>query len=131
MDPELVADLDRRFEAARIQAGAQIDGAKAELNARIEGVGTELNARIDGVRTELLERIDTSAAETRRQVGVWIEGLGAKIQLLAESIVTVDEKHDRSHAGLRTETKGLDRRVTRLEARMPRPRKRPGKRRRP
>jgi len=157
MDPELVDHLDRRFEAARVETGERIDALKAELSARIDSVGaridsvgaridatrSELNGRIDGVdtridsvgaridatRSELLERIDTSAAETRRQVGVWMEGLQSTIQLLAESIVTVDQKHDRLHAGLGTEVKGLDRRVTRLEARV-RPRKPPGKRRR-
>jgi tetrahydromethanopterin S-methyltransferase subunit G len=142
----LKAELSARIDSV----GARIDATRSELNGRIDGVGaridatrSELNVRIDGVdaridsvgaridatRSELLERIDTSAAKTRRHVGVWMEGLQSTIQLLAESIVTVDQKHDRLHAGLGTEVKGLDRRVTRLEARV-RPRKPPGKRRR-
>ena len=113
MDPELVGYLDERF---------------AYLDQRFEAVDRRFDA-IDQ-RFDAMERrqgtTDARLEDTRRHLGVLIENLDGKIQLVAEGVINVDQKIDRVRVELTGEIaevkhllrgsySDLDRRVRRLE----------------
>src|SRR3990172_257150 len=125
MDPELVGYLDERF---------------AYLDQRFEAVDRRFDAvdqRFDGIDRsfDAVERrqdaTDTTLEDTRRHLGVLIENLDGKIQLVAEGVINVDQKIDRVRDELKAELyseidgvktlirlsyRDLDSRVRRLEA---------------
>src|SRR3972149_5019671 len=97
MDPELVGYLDERF---------------AYLDQRFEAVDRRFDAvdrRFDGIDRsfDAVERrqdaTDTTLEDTRRHLGVLIENLDGKIQLVAEGVINVDQKIDRVSDELKAE----------------------------
>lgn len=88
MDPELVAYLDRRF---------------AEMDRRFEQLRAEMR---------------TGDAETRRHFDVGAEDLKSRIQLVAEGVLSVDEKLERFRAEVHERFEAVDRRFLRLETRV-------------
>ena len=118
MDPELVGYLDERF---------------AYLDQRFDTMDQRFDA-IDQRFDTMERRQDTTDArleDTRRHLGILIENLDGKIQLVAEGVINVDQKIDRVRdelkADLKTEIEDvktlirlsyadLDHRVRRLEA---------------
>src|SRR3970040_377410 len=90
MDPELVGYLDERF---------------TYLDQRFEAVDRRFDA-IDQRFDAMERRQDASDArleDTRRHLGVLIENLDGKIQLVAEGVINVDQKIDRVRDELRAE----------------------------
>jgi hypothetical protein len=84
-----------------------------------------MRGEIRGIRDELRADIASSAAETRRHFDVVAESLVAKIQIVAEGVLVVDQKVDRLGVELRGEIHKFDRRLLNLEARiLPKPRTR-------
>ena len=118
MDSELVGYLDERF---------------AYLGQRFEAVDRRFDA-VDRRFDTMEQRQDATDArleDTRRHLGILIENLDGKIQLVAEGVINVDQKIDRVRdelkAELHSEIEGvktlirlsyrdLDSRVRRLEA---------------
>ncbi len=139
MDPELVGYLDERF-AYLGQRFEAVDRRFDAIDQRFEAVDRRFDAidqRFDAVdeRFDTMERrqdaTDARLEDTRRHLGILIENLDGKIQLVAEGVINVDQKIDRVRnelkADLKTEIEGvktlirlsyadLDHRVRRLEA---------------
>ncbi|MEK7363165.1 MAG: hypothetical protein AAB016_04245 [candidate division NC10 bacterium] len=103
MDPELVGYLDERFGA--------------------------IDQRFDAMERRQ-DATDARLEDTRRHLGVLIENLDGKIQLVAEGVINLDQKIDRVRDELKIELKteigevkallrvsysDLDHRVRRLE----------------
>lgn len=103
MDPELVAYLDQRFGA--------------------------IDQRFDAMERRQ-DATDARLEDTRHHLGVLIENLDGKIQLVAEGVINVDQKIDRVRDELKAELhseidgvktlirlsyRDLDSRVRRLE----------------
>ena len=118
MDPELVGYLDERF--------AYLDGRFDAMERRFD----TMEGRFDTMEGRQ-DVTDARLEDTRRHLGVLIENLDGKIQLVAEGFINVDQKIDRVRddlkADLKTEIAGvktlirlsyadLDHRVRRLEA---------------
>lgn len=78
MDPELVGYLDQRFGAIDQRFDA-MERRQDATNARLE--------------------------DTRRHLGVLIENLDGKIQLVAEGVINLDQKIDRVRDELKIELK--------------------------
>ena len=95
MDPELVAYLDRRFEA--------VDRRFVEMDRRLEELRTEVRA---------------GDVETRRHFDVIAEDLKSRIQLVAEGVLLVDEKLERFRAEVHERFEAIDQRFMRLETRV-------------
>ena len=98
MDPELVAYLDRRFEA--------VDRRFADMDRRFEEVRDELRAEMRA-----------GPAETRRHFDVVAEDLKSRIQLVAEGVLLVDEKLERFRAEVHERFEAVDRRFEAVERR--------------
>lgn len=125
MDPELVGYLDERF--------AYLDRHFGVIDQRFEAVDRRFDAmdrRFDRIEHRQ-DAADARLEDTRRHLGVLIENLDGKIQLVAEGVIAVDQKIDRVHAELKAELNtgigevkallrasysDLDSRVRRLEA---------------
>ena len=75
----------------------------------------DLAEAISTSETRLGARIDSSAAETRRHMGVVAEGLKSNIALVAEGVVTLTE---RLSAEMREGVEIIDRRLLRVETRL-------------
>ena len=142
MDLELVGYLDERFAYLDRRFGA-IDQRFEAVGRRFDAIDRQFNAvdqrfeavdrRFDAVdqRFDAMERrqdsTDARLEGTRRHLGVLIENLDGKIQLVAEGVINVDQKIDRVRVELKGEIaevkdllrgsySDLDRRVRRLEA---------------
>ena len=98
MDPELVAYLDRRFDA--------VDRRFAEMDQRI-----------DELRAELRAEMRVGDAETRRHFDVVAEDLKSRIQLVAEGVLLVDEKLERFRAEVHERFEAVDRRFEAIDLR--------------
>jgi hypothetical protein len=85
---------------------------RGEVTDAISASETRLEARLEA---RLGARIDTSAAETRRHMGVIAEDLRSKTALVAEGVITLTE---RLGAELSSGFDVLDRRLLRLETRL-------------
>ncbi|MBI2553477.1 MAG: hypothetical protein HYV92_03435 [Candidatus Rokubacteria bacterium] len=121
MDAELVAYLDERF--------AYLDRRFGVIDQRFEAVDRRFDAmdrRFDAMERRQ-DATDARLQDTRRHLGVLIENLDGKIQLVAEGVIAVDQKIDRVHAELKAEIgevktlltfsyTDLDRRVRGMEA---------------
>lgn len=121
MDPELVGYLDERF--------AYLDQQFEAVDRRFDAMDRRFGV-IDQRFDAMDRRQDTTDArleDVRRHLGVLIENLDGKIQLVAEGVIAVDQKIDRVHAELKAEIgevktlltfsyTDLDRRVRRREA---------------
>ena len=131
MDPELVGYLDERFA----YLGQRFEAVDRRFDA-IDHRFDAMDRRFDTMdhRFDAMERrqdaTDARLEDTRRHLGILIENLDGKIQLVAEGVINVDQKIDRVRAELKTELKAeigevktllrvsysdLDRRVRRLE----------------
>ena len=98
MDPELVAYLDRRFEA--------VDRRFADMDRRFEELRDELRAEMRA-----------GDSETRRHFDVVAEDLKSRIQLVAEGVVLVDEKLERFRAEVHERFEAVDRRFEAVDRR--------------
>ena len=121
MDPELVGYLDERF--------AYLDERFVYLDQRFEAVDRRFDAidyRFDAMDRRQ-ETTDARLEDTRRHLGILIENLDGKIQLVAEGVINMDQKIDRVRDELKAEIgevktllrvsySDVDRRVRRLEA---------------
>ena len=94
MDPELVAYLDRRFDA--------VDCRFAEMDRRLD---------------ELRAEMRVGDAETRRHFDVVAEDLKSRIQLVAEGVLLVDEKLERFRAEVHERFEAVDRRFEAVDRR--------------
>ena len=132
MDLELVSYLDERFRSLD-ERFAHFDGRFDTMDRRFEAVDRRFDA-IDQ-RFDAMERrqgaTDERLEDTRRHLGILIENLEGKIQLVAEGVINVDQKIDRVRDELKVEVttqigevkallrvsySDLDHRVRRLEA---------------
>lgn len=106
MDPELVGYLDERF--------AYLDQRFGAVDQRFDAMERRQDAT------------DARLEDTRRHLGILIENLDGKIQLVAEGVINVDQKIDRVRVELigeiaevkhllRGSYSDLDQRVRRLE----------------
>jgi DNA anti-recombination protein RmuC len=149
VDAELIAYLDQRFAQVRADIAAsavalreqitaelrqEIAASAAELRQEIAasaaGLRQEIAASAAGLRDEIAAsaaglRSDISA-ETARHIGVVVEDLVAKIELVAEGVRTVDARLDRFSDEVRGEFQKVDRRLLRLHALATRGRRRRG-----
>jgi len=105
--------LDRRLDAM----DQRLDGLDRRLDAmdqRLDG----LEARLGDVETGLHRHISEVSAADRRAFGVLAEALQTKIELVIEGVMLVDQKLDRHRVETRDELGKLDRRLTRVSARI-------------
>jgi chaperonin cofactor prefoldin len=98
VDPELVAYLDRRFEA--------VDRRFADMDHRFEELRDELRAEMRA-----------GDAETRRHFDVVAEDLKSRIQLVAEGVLLVDEKLERFRVEVHERFEAMDRRFEAIDQR--------------
>ncbi len=103
---------DAALERLRDDLLAAISAAIRDSEHRISGEFTEA---ISASEARLGARIDSSAAETRRHMGVVAEGLKSNIALVAEGVVTLTE---RLSAEMREGVEIIDRRLLRVETRL-------------
>jgi hypothetical protein len=93
---------------------------RGELTEAVSGpeprLRGELAEAISASEARLGARIDASAAETRRHMGVVAEGLKSNIALVAEGVVTLSE---RLSAEIHEAVETIDRRLARVETRLP------------
>jgi len=101
VDPELVAYLDRRFEA--------VDGRFEAVDRRF----VEMDRRFEELRAEMR----AGHAETRRHFDVMAEDLKSRIQLVAEGVLLVDEKLERFRAEVHERFEAVDRRFEAVDQR--------------
>ena len=127
MDSELLAYLDQRFDAVDQRFDAvdrRLDGIDRRLDAVDQRFDT-MDQRFDTVE-QRQDATDRRLEDSRRHLGILIENLDGKIQIVAEGVINVDRKIDRVQAELKGEIAevktflqvsyaGLDRRVRRLE----------------
>jgi len=132
MDPELVGYLDERF-AYLDQRFEAIDQRFDAVDRRFDAIDQCFNAvdrRFDAIERRQ-DATDERLEDTRRHLGILIENLDGKIQLVAEGVINVDQKIDRVRDELKAElhseidgvktlirlsSRDLDSRVRRLEA---------------
>ena len=132
MDPELVGYLDERF-AYLDQRFEAIDQRFDAVDRRFDAIDQCFNAvdrRFDAIERRQ-DATDERLEDTRRHLGILIENLDGKIQLVAEGVINVDQKIDRVRDELKAELhseidgvktlirlsyRDLDSRVRRLEA---------------
>ena len=76
MDPETREFLEQQFAA---------------IDQRFTRVESEFRSEFRGVRQDVAEQL----AETKRHVGVVVEGLRSEIRQVAEGVMNVDEKLER------------------------------------
>ena len=129
MDAELVAYLDERFGSLDERFGS-LDERFAYLDQRFATVLETMDLRFDAMERRQ-DTTDARLEDSRRHLGILIENLDGKIQLVAEGVINVDQKIDRVRDELKIELKteigevkallrvsysDLDRRVRRLEA---------------
>ena len=86
--------------AAHVETRQYVDRSAAETR---EYVDRSVDRSAAETREYVDRSIDQSAAETRRQFEATAERLESKIELVAESVVRVDEKIDRETAAIREE----------------------------
>jgi chaperonin cofactor prefoldin len=98
VEPELVAYLDRRFDA-------------------VERRFAEMDRRLDELRAELRAEMRVGDAETRRHFDVVAEDLKSRIQLVAEGVLLVDEKLGRFRAEVHERFEAVDRRFEAIDQR--------------
>lgn len=120
VDHELVAYLDRRF--------AEVDRRFTELEHRLDVRFTNIDAKLAEHDARFVEheilfagldtKITETAEETRRHSGVVAEGLRDEIRLVAEGVLTVDQKLERFRGEVAEEFRRVDTRLLRLEARI-------------
>lgn len=114
MDQELIAYLDKRFDAVD-KRFEQVDKRFEQIDKRFE--------QVDKRFEQMESRLDNSI----RQVGVEVEGLRGQIQQVAEGVagcnqridafeVTVSEKFDEMGKLLQASHSNLHSRVSSLEA---------------
>ncbi|HSY51564.1 MAG TPA: hypothetical protein VLC46_22365 [Thermoanaerobaculia bacterium] len=129
-----LSDLAQRIEESRRETREQferVDGRLAQIDGRFAQTDGRF-AQIDGRFAQIDGRFEHVEGSIR-QVHVLIEGLDAKIELVAEGVSNVEEKLDRnikaneqqfeelrttiqiSHAVLQKRDDDLDARVTVLE----------------
>lgn len=89
-----------------------VSASEHRLRGEISASETRLEARLEA---RLGARIDSSAAETRRHMGVVAEDHTSKIALVAEGVITLTE---RLGAEMSAGFDILDRRLLRLESRL-------------
>ncbi|MBI3635096.1 MAG: hypothetical protein HY216_02610 [Candidatus Rokubacteria bacterium] len=132
MDPELVsyldqrfAELDRRFDAVDRRFDAvdqQFDAVNQQfdavdqqfdtVNQRFAGV----DGRFEALRADVRGDIAASEAETRRHFAALMEQVMTQVRLVADGVVTVDQKVDRLADEMRDGFHQVDRRFLKLEA---------------
>ena len=126
MDADLVAYLDQRFTEIRREITASGVDVRTEITASAASVTDDLRADIaasaasvtdQSVAREDRLRSDISA-ETARHIGIMVEELVSKIELVAEGVRTVDGRLDRFSDEVRQEFHKVDRRLLRLHARV-------------
>lgn len=103
-------------------------GLRDELRGHTDQVAAGLRGHTDQAAGQLRAEIRETAAESRRHLGVMVERLEARDELLAEGIASIDEKVDRLRGDMNAEFaetrsmiklsyRELDRRITTLEER--------------
>src|SRR5207244_3947226 len=96
------------------------DTLRAEIVANTgetrDTLRAEIVANTGETRGTLRAEIAANTAETRRHFDVVAEQLMAKIQVVAEGVISVDQKVDRLTAEMRTEFQNVDRRILHLQA---------------
>lgn len=105
--------IDGRLTESAAETRQYIDGRLTESAAETREYAAETRQYIDGRLTE-------SAAETRRHLGVMAESLMEKMELLAEGVRANGERLDRFQGEVRDQFARVDRRLLRLQARLPR-----------
>ena len=103
MDQELIAYFDGRFAQLRQEFTTGLDG------------------RFAGVRRDFATRLDAAVETVRGEIGVAVEHVDSRIQLLAELVQLQGQQHERHHAEIWTELSTLGQRLTHLQARVLRP----------
>ena len=105
--------IDGRLRESAAETRQYIDGRLTESATETREYAAETRQYIDGRLTE-------SAAETRRHLGVMAESLMEKMELLAEGVRANGERLDRFQGEVRDQFARVDRRLLRLQARLPR-----------
>jgi hypothetical protein len=103
---------DAALERLRDDLLAAISAAIRDSEYRIRG---EFANAISASEARLGARMDASAAETRRHMGVVVEGLKSNVEFVAEGVVTLTE---RLAGELREGFESIDRRLLRVETRL-------------
>ena len=147
MDQELITYLDRRFDEINSRF-ERVDSRLEGMDSRFDGMDSRfdgVDSRFDGVDSRLegmdsrFERQDsrTDGLEGQlRETGVLLEGLAARIETVAEGVLSNGEAHRRlraeldrqfeelkamnrvSHVGLEGRMSDHDRRLESLEGRV-------------
>ncbi len=118
-DPELKAYLD----GMRQDLTQQMEGVRQDLSQQIvetrqhgEQLNQETRQHVEQLNQDTRRDLMAHAEQLNRETGVLIEDVRHQVQLVAEGVMTVNEKLDRFHDEVEAQIFGLDKRVMRLEA---------------
>ena len=101
----------------------QIEGVRQDLSQQIvetrqhgEQLNQETRQHVEQLNQDTRRDLMAHAEQLNRETGVLIEDVRHQVQLVAEGVMTVNEKLDRFHDEVEAQIFGLDKRVMRLEA---------------
>jgi predicted ribonuclease YlaK len=119
---ELRQEIHATGEQVRAELRQEIHATgeqiRVELRREIQESAVETRLQMEQFESRLLARIDSSAAETRRYMGVVAEDLRSDIKAVAEGLGALDEKVERFRGEVREDFGRVDRRLLHLEVRV-------------
>ncbi|MDA8206493.1 MAG: hypothetical protein M0Z36_10515 [Thermaerobacter sp.] len=126
-DPELKAyldgmrqDLTQQIAESRLHAEQLNQDTRRDLMAHSEQLNQDtrrdLTAHAEQLNQDTRRDLMAHAEQLNRETGVLIEDVRHQVQLVAEGVITFNEKLDRFHDEVEAKILGLDSRVMRLEA---------------
>ena len=132
---EGLAETRRSVGDGFTEMGRDVDAGFAEIRRDVDGRFTEMRHDVDGEFAEMrrdveegfagLRRdVEGGLAEMRRHSVVLAEGLMTKLDVVAEGVQLNNERLDRFQVEVRARLATVGRRLLRLEARLPRKRRR-------
>lgn len=114
----------RQVDAVEAGLRQRIDAVDAGLRHHVDAVEAGLHQHVVAVAGEIREHADGIAAENRRHMGVLVESMQTSLELVIKGVTMVDQKVDRLRTEVHDEFEKFDRRLVRVAARIPRPKRR-------
>lgn len=90
-----IADLASEMRQEGAETRRQIVESAVETRRYVDDSAAETRQYVDQVAVNLRQYVDDSATETRRHFGVAEESLRRDLQLVAEQVMSVDQKLER------------------------------------
>ena len=116
-------NLTQQMEGVRQDLSQQIvetrehaEQLNQESRQHAEQLNQETRQHVEQLNQDTRRDLTAHAEQLNRETGILIEAVRYQVQLVAEGVMTVNEKLDRFHDEVEAQIFGLDKRVMRLEA---------------